>query len=217
MKKIFLIFIVGLITISLSFAGEHDKIGSMLEFQKKLELSKKQVNKLNQLRVQLKKDFINQQAQLKIMEVDLKEMMRDKENKLEKIQQNLTKKYQLKAEMEFSKMENQVKALKVLSKEQKEKFNKLIETMHHKQKMKKKDKHYNIKFMDKDGKVHHFEGTGDVDLEKIKKKHGLEWHGDHKLEEIHEIHHHGESGNIEKKIIIETEIEEKEETEKEKK
>jgi len=217
MKKLILLFVIVVLAFSFSIAGEADKIGFMLEFQKKLDLSKKQVDKLNQLRVQLKKDVINQQAELKIMEVDLKELYREKENNLEKIKQKLSEQYQLKAKMKFSKLEGEVNAIKVLSKEQKNKFGQFMEEWHHKQQMKKKDKHYNIKFMDKDGKVFHIEGTGDVDLEKIKEKHGIEWHGDHTLEEIHETQHHGESGNVEKKIIIKRKVEKKEESEKKKK
>jgi hypothetical protein len=217
MKKLFLLFLAVILSFSFSIAGEVNKIGFMLEFQKKLDLSKKQIDKLNKLRVQLKKDVINQKAQLKIMGVDLKELYRDKENNLKKIRQKLSEQYQLKANLKFSNLEGEVNALKVLSKEQQKKFGKFMEEWFHKQKMKEKDKHYNIKFMDKDGKEHHFEGTGDVDLEELKKKHGIEWHGDHTLEEIEETHHHGESGNIEKKIIIKKEVEKKEGSEKEKK
>ena len=122
--------------------------------------------------------------------------------------------------MQFSKLEGEVHAIKALTKEQKNMFGQFMEEWHHKQKMKKKDKHYNIKFMDKDGKVHHLEGHGDVDLEELKKKHGFEWKEKHDIEdieEIHEMHHHDESGNVEKKIIIKREIEKKEEAEKEKK
>ena len=217
MKKLFLLFVIVVICLSFGFAGETDKIGFMLEFQKKLDLSKKQIDKLNQLRVQLKKDVINQKAQLKIMEVDLKELYRDKENNLEKIRQKLSEQYQLKANLKFSNLEGEVNAIKILSNEQQKKFGQFMEERFHKQKMQVKDKHYNIKFMDKDGKKHHFEGTGDVDLEELKKKHGIEWHGDHTLEEIHENFHHGESGNVEKKIIIKKESEKKEESEKKKK
>ena len=217
MKKLFLIFIIVFVSFNLSFAGKPGKIGIILEFQKQLDLSKKQVDKLNQLRIQMKKDMINQNARLKIMEVDLKELFRDKENNLDKIKQKLTEKYQLKAKMEFSKVENEVKAIKLLSEEQKSKFGQLMEKWHHKPKMEKTEKHYNIKFIDEDGKVHHIEGNGDVDLEKIKKEHGLEWHGDHNIEEIEELHRVGGNENVEKKIIIEKEIENKEKTEKEKK
>ncbi|MBC8182971.1 hypothetical protein H8E88_17850 [candidate division KSB1 bacterium] len=214
MKKYFLLSVVVVLSFSFSFAGDVDKIGFMLEFQKKLDLSKKQVNKLNQLRIQLEKDVINQHAQLEIMEVDLKELYRDKEDNLEKLKQKLTEKYQLKAKLEFSKLESEVQAIKVLSKEQKEKFGQLMKEMHHKQKMKVKEKHYNIKFMDKNGKVHHFEGTGDVDLEALKKKHGFEWkekHGHGNLEEIHEMEFHDEHGNVTKKIEIKKETGEKKE------
>ncbi len=220
MKKLFLLFVIVVLSFSVGFAGEGDKIGLMLEFQKKLEMSKKQVDKLNQLRIQLKKDVINQQAQLKIMEIDLKELNRDKENNLEKLKQKLAEKYQLKSKLEFSKLESEVKAIKVLSKEQKNKFGLFMEEWHHKKKIKVKDKQYNIKFMDKDGKVHHLEGHGDVDLEEIKKKHGFEWkekHGHENLEEVHEMEFHDEHGNVEKKIIIKREIEKEENVEKKKK
>jgi len=215
MKKSLLLFVIVVLSFNVGIAGEADKIGLMLEFQKKLELSKKQVDKLNQLRIQLKKNVINQHAQLKIMEVDLKELYRDKENNLEKIKQKLAEKYQFKAKMEFSKLESEVMAIKVLSKEQKNKFGLFMEKWHQKQKTKVKDKYYNIKFMDKDGKVHNIEGHGDVDLEKVKKKHGLEWKEKHNIEEIHEIHQHGDCDSVEKKIIIKREIE-KEEANKEK-
>ena len=164
MKKTILMLLALCIAVS-AFAGEVDKIGFMLELQKKLELSEAQVKKLTDLRTSLKKFHVNQEAKYKLAEIDLKEMMHAKKPNLKQIEKKMQDLSKLKAQMEFTKFETGFKADNILSDDQKKKFHAFMEDWHHKQ-AKKKDKHMNVMLHEGDHDWHGEDVVVDVDVEK---------------------------------------------------
>ena len=160
MKKATLLFMVLCLTVSV-FAGETDKIGFMLELQKKLELSETQVKKLMELRTGLKKYHVSQEAKYKLAEIDLKEFSHNKGKNLKQIEKKMQELAGLKAEMEFNKFKTEYEAEKILTADQQKKFGAFMEKWHHE--AMKKDKHMNV--MLKEGDAHWVEEDVHVDVE----------------------------------------------------
>lgn len=127
MKKLILTLLMLVFCISTVFSQNVEKINWMLELQKKIELSEKQVKGLQTLKMDLKKYFINQKAQINIAELDLKELMRDKANNLKAIKSQLGTMSALRDDMRFSQIETEVKAFKLLTTAQNGKFGSFME------------------------------------------------------------------------------------------
>jgi Spy/CpxP family protein refolding chaperone len=143
-----------LLTVSTAvLAGDVCKIGFMLEMQKKLNLSEKQVAEITGLHKAMKKFHINQEAKQKLEEVELKELMGNKAKNLKKIKAQMDKMALLDAETKFKKLETELKAYNLLDSEQKTAFGKYMEKWHHEQMLKDKEK--NIKIHIGEGKEGH--------------------------------------------------------------
>ena len=81
MKKSFFFIMVLVFLVSISFSQNVRTIDWMLELQKKMELKKDQVEKLMDMKFELKKYFVNKEAELEIAELELERLMRDKKYK----------------------------------------------------------------------------------------------------------------------------------------
>jgi len=151
MKKTTLICLVFFMAVTV-FAGETDKIGLILKMQEKLELSEVQQKEIMDLHTGLEKIHINQEAKIKLAEIDLKELYHGEIKDLKKIEKKIHEIAKLKAEMEFNQVESYFKAEKILNDDQKKKFYAMGKKMHHKHAM-EKEKHIKIMLKESKGEL----------------------------------------------------------------
>lgn len=140
MKKLIITSFVFCLLVSIGFPQNVEKINWMLELQKKINLSKDQIEQLKSLKLDLKKLFINQQAKIKIGELELKELYSDLEKNLNKIKSKLDELALMRSSMKFAQIETEINAKNVLSDEQEKQFNQFLEEWYHKNEMKKRAK-----------------------------------------------------------------------------
>jgi hypothetical protein len=179
--KMLMILVVALFMISTAFTQEIDNIGMMLELQKKLNLSEKQIEQLMAFRKDLKKFYINQKAEYELQELELKEFYQDKEKNLNKIKAQYDKLALLKSAMEYAKLEKEMKALKVLNEEQKQGYYQFLEKWHHDKAQKEKKKKVKIEVTEDE--IFKEEGHKEVIIEKHK---GMKQEGHKEVEIIRE-------------------------------
>ncbi|MFC1726321.1 hypothetical protein ACFL4T_11895 [candidate division KSB1 bacterium] len=127
MKKL-VFFIIIMVFVSLSFSQNVRTLDWMLELQKKLELSQKQINQLNDMKFELKKYFINKEAELGIAELEFEKQMRNKKYQPDLVRAKLDQLQNLRGDKIFAEIDNEKKALEMLNDEQRKQLGMAMET-----------------------------------------------------------------------------------------
>lgn len=129
MKKL-LTLIVILVLASSAFSQNLDTIDWMLELQKKLNLSKAQVDRLMTIRLDLKKEFVISNSKDEILEIELKELKRNTEKNLDEIKKKIHEVAFVQANKNYSELVAEAKALKMLNEDQKKELFTAMEQWH---------------------------------------------------------------------------------------
>ncbi len=132
-KTVFLIFVLLLFSSTL-YSQQVDKLGIILELQNGMKLSKETVQKISDLRFNMKKRAIENEAKLKIAELEMQKLMRNRFEDLKPVKAKLDEMALIRSANRFFVIETEVTAMKLLSKQQRQEFGVFIENSYAKRK-----------------------------------------------------------------------------------
>jgi len=98
----------------------------MYVYQDKLKLTDEQLDQIKDLKVALKKDLIRKKAEIKVIKVEIRSMMYEKEIDLDAINKLIDQKYELKKAKSKMVVESCANLKKILTGEQMDKFKEIV-------------------------------------------------------------------------------------------